>query len=222
MAYRVVHAGVFLLSLVPLVRTATQALGGGLGANPIEEALHRMGWWALAFLMLTLAVTPLRRLSGWGQLIKLRRTLGLFAFFYATLHFGVYVGIDQFFAWEFIVEDIMDRPYITVGFTALLILTPLAVTSTKKMVKRLGGKRWSRLHKLVYLAAALGVVHFLWQVKADIREPAIFGAVLVTLLGYRVVYSRMRRHKARQPKEEGAPMPYEAGSAPAAGRAGVP
>ncbi len=143
--------------------------------------------------MLTLSVTPVRQLTGLGWLIKLRRMLGLYAFFYASLHFAIYIGIDQFFAFDYIVEDIMDRPYITVGFTALLLLIPLAATSTKKMVKRLGGRRWNRLHKLVYVAAALGVLHFLWLVKADIREPAIFGGVLVTLLGYRLVAERLRR-----------------------------
>ncbi len=143
--------------------------------------------------MLTLTVTPLRQLTGLGWLIKLRRTLGLYAFFYATLHFGIYLGIDQFFAWEFILEDIAERPYITLGFTALLLLAPLALTSTKGMIKRLGGARWRRLHRLVYVAAALGVIHFLWLVKADIREPAIFGLALVVLLGYRVVAPRVRR-----------------------------
>jgi sulfoxide reductase heme-binding subunit YedZ len=184
---------VFLLALVPLTRIAVQALTGGLGGNPIEEMLHRTGWWTLAFLMLTLTVTPVRRLTGIGWLVKLRRMLGLYAFFYATLHFGVYIGVDQFFAWEYILEDIGERPYITVGFTALLILAPLAATSTKRMIKRLGGRRWNRLHRLVYVAAALGVLHFLWLVKADIREPVIFGAVLATLLGYRLVAGQLKK-----------------------------
>jgi sulfoxide reductase heme-binding subunit YedZ len=195
-----VRASIFLLALVPFVRMGIHALTGGLGTNPIEEVTHRTGWWTLTFLMLTLSVTPVRQLTGIGWLIKLRRMLGLFAFFYASLHFAIYIGIDQFFAFEYIVEDIMDRPYITVGFTALVLLIPLAATSTKKMVKRLGGRRWNRLHKLVYPAAALGVLHFLWLVKADIREPAIFGAVLATLLGYRLVANRvrhLRRSRAR-------------------------
>jgi sulfoxide reductase heme-binding subunit YedZ len=190
---RSVRVGVFTLALVPLTRIAVQALTGGLGGNPIEEMLHRTGWWTLAFLMLTLTVTPVRRLTGIGWLVKLRRMLGLYAFFYATLHFGVYIGVDQFFAWEYILEDIGERPYITVGFTALLILMPLAATSTKRMIKRLGGRRWNRLHRLVYVAAALGVLHFLWLVKADIREPVIFGAVLATLLGYRLVAGQLKK-----------------------------
>jgi sulfoxide reductase heme-binding subunit YedZ len=190
---RTVRVSIFVLALVPFAKMAVEAFAGGLGANPIEEVTHRSGWWTLSFLMLTLAVTPLRQISGIGWLIKLRRMLGLFAFFYASLHFAIYLAIDQFFAWEFILEDIMDRPYITVGFTALLLLTPLAATSTKKMIKRLGGKRWNRLHRLIYVAAALGVLHFLWLVKEDIREPAIFGLILVGLLAYRVVAERARR-----------------------------
>ncbi len=188
---------VFLLALFPFAWMVYHAVTGGLGTNPIEAVTHRTGWWTLAFLMLTLAVTPLRQLLGWGPLIKLRRMLGLFAFFYASLHFAIYVGIDQFFALDYILEDIMDRPYITVGFAALLILLPLAATSTKKMIKRLGGKRWNRLHKLVYVAAALGVLHFLWLVKADTREPTIFGAILVALLGFRLVSERLRRFRIR-------------------------
>ncbi len=188
-----VRVSVFILALIPFVRMGIHAMTGGLGTNPIEEVTHRTGWWTLTFLMLTLSVTPLRQLTGIGWLIKLRRMLGLYAFFYASLHFAIYIGIDQFFALGYILEDIMDRPYITVGFTALLLLVPLAATSTKKMVKRLGGRRWNRLHKLVYVAAALGVLHFLWLVKADIREPALFGGVLVTLLGYRLVAERLRQ-----------------------------
>jgi sulfoxide reductase heme-binding subunit YedZ len=205
LAETTLRVGVFTLSLAPFALMAYQTLTGGLGTNPIEEVTHRTGWWALTFLMLTLAVTPVRQLIGWGPLIKLRRMLGLFAFFYAVLHFAIYIGIDQFFAWEFILEDIMDRPYITVGFTALLILVPLALTSTKKMIKRLGGKRWNRLHKLVYVAAALGVLHFLWLVKADIREPSIFAGILVVLLGYRVVAERLRQYRLRRREGEGVP-----------------
>jgi sulfoxide reductase heme-binding subunit YedZ len=190
---RTVRVSIFLLALVPLVRIAVQALTAGLGGNPIEEMLHRTGWWALAFLILTLSVTPVRRLTGIGWLVKLRRMLGLYAFFYASLHFAVYIGIDQFFAWEYILEDIGERPYITVGFSALLMMVPLAATSTKGMIKRLGGKRWTRLHRLVYVTAALGVLHFLWLVKADIREPVIFGAILATLLGYRLAASQFTR-----------------------------
>lgn len=202
-----VRLAVHALSLTPLTLLIVRALGGGLGANPIEEVLHRTGWWALAFLVLTLAVTPVRRLGGIGWLVKLRRPLGLYAFFYATLHFGIYIGLDQFFAWEFILEDIAERPYITVGFSALLILIPLAATSTKGMIKRLGGKRWNRLHKLAYAAAALGVVHFLWLVKADVREPALFAGVLALLLGYRYVAARLRRRRSVEGKRAASGSP---------------
>jgi sulfoxide reductase heme-binding subunit YedZ len=147
-----------------------------------------------------------------GWLIKLRRTMGLIAFFYAMLHFSIYLGIDQFFAWEYILEDIAERPYITVGFTALLMLTALALTSTKKMVKRLGGKRWTRLHRLVYVAAALGVIHFLWLVKADIREPAIFAVILFLLLGYRFAAPLWRRRAERRTHAGTAPKSFEAQS----------
>lgn len=215
LAERILRLGVFSAALVPLVRIVVQVLTGGLGTNPIEELLHRTGWWALAFLMLTLSVTPARQLTGWGALIKLRRMLGLYAFFYASLHFAIYVGVDQFFALEYILADVTDRPYITVGFAALLILIPLAVTSTKGWIRRLGGKRWNRIHKLVYLAAALGVLHFLWLVKADIREPAIFGWILITLLGYRLVAERLRRLRIRRAKRQDATAALDADPVPA-------
>jgi sulfoxide reductase heme-binding subunit YedZ len=197
---RVLHAAVIVAALVPVTWLAVDSAMGRLGANPIETLLHRTGWWGLTFLMLTLAVTPLRQLTGIGWLVKLRRTLGLYAFFYATLHFSVYIGIDQFFAWEYIVEDIAERPYITLGFAALLIMLPLALTSTKTMVKRLGGKRWSRLHKLIYGSAVLGVIHFFWLVKADLREPAIFAAILTLMLGYRISrsFARGRRRESQR------------------------
>ena len=216
---RWVRITVFVLALLPLARMVAHGLTGGLGANPIEEVTHRTGWWTLTFLMLALTVTPAQQLTAIGWLIKLRRMLGLYAFFYATLHFGIYIGIDQFFAWEFIVEDIMDRPYVTVGFTALVLLTPLAATSTKKMVKRLGGQRWKRLHSLVYVASALGVLHFLWQVKADIREPAIFGGILVTLLGYRTAVERLRQLKIRRVKRASKSVRVETAAVPAEGSA---
>lgn len=190
---RSVRSVVFALSLVPFLLLAFDALTDGLGTNPIEEVTHRTGWWALTFLLLTLAVTPVRELLKVGWLVKLRRMLGLYAFFYASLHFATYIGLDQFFAFEFIAEDVADRPYITVGFAAFLILIPLAVTSTKKMIRRLGGRRWNILHKSVYVATALGVLHFLWLVKADMREPLIFAWILIGLLGYRLLGKRLRR-----------------------------
>lgn len=207
-----VRVSVFILALVPFILLGIDAITGGLGTNPIEEVTHRTGWWTLTFLMLTLSVTPVRQLTGVGWLVKLRRMLGLYASFYALLHFATYIAIDQFFAFGYILEDIMDRPYITVGFTAFVLLIPLAATSTKKMVKRLGGRRWNRLHKLVYVAAALGVLHFLWLVKADIREPAIFGGVLVTLLGYRLVADRLRRLRRGRAEVRGGAARLRPGS----------
>ncbi len=177
---------VFAICLLPAVALVYAAFTDGLGADPIEKLTHTTGDWTLRFLMITLAVTPLRQLTGWHTLIRLRRMLGLYAFFYAVLHFSVYIVLDQFFAWTFIVEDIAERPYILVGFTAFLLLLPLAVTSTNAMVRRLGGRRWQRLHRLVYAIAVLGVLHFLWLVKADVSEPAIYAMILTFLLGYRL------------------------------------
>lgn len=185
--HRWLEPSVFLLGLLPAVVLLLDALSGGLGANPVEAITHRTGDWALRFLLITLAVTPLRQLTGWTWPGPLRRMLGLYAFFYATLHFLTYLVLDQFFDLTAIVEDIAKRPYITVGFTAFVLLIPLAVTSTNAMVRRLGGKRWKRLHRLVYLIGILGVVHYLWLVKADLREPLIYAAVLAVLLGARLV-----------------------------------
>jgi sulfoxide reductase heme-binding subunit YedZ len=177
---------IFALCLIPLALIIRDALTGRLGAEPIRELQLRTGWWTLSFLLITLTVTPLRRLTGWHRLIKLRRMVGLFAFFYAVLHLSNYVGVDQFFAWRDIGEDILKRPWITIGFTAFLLMIPLAVTSTPAMVRRLGGKRWAALHRLIYVAAACGVLHFLWLVKKDTREPAIFGLILILLLAARL------------------------------------
>jgi methionine sulfoxide reductase heme-binding subunit len=179
------------LGLYPLGRVAWWLREGlsGLGANPIERALHHTGWWALVLLLVSLAVTPARRLTGRNDLIRLRRPLGLFAFFYATLHLTIYVGLDQFFAWSFILEDLLERPFITVGFAAWLLLLPLAVTSTRGWIVRLG-RRWVLLHKLVYLASALGILHYFWRVRADTRAPLLFALALVALLALRIRWTR--------------------------------
>lgn len=183
-----IKATLFALCLVPLLRLGALALTWGLGANPIEFVLHSLGTWTLVLLLVTLSVTPLRRLTGWNALIRLRRMLGLFAFFYACLHFFTYVGIDQFFDWRTIVADIAKRPYITVGFASFLLLIPLAVTSTNAMQRRLGGKRWQRLHRLVYVAATGGVVHYLWLVKKDMTQPLLYGLLLLVLFGLRLAW----------------------------------
>lgn len=184
------HVGIVALGLVPLAWLAADAFAGRLSANPIEDITHRTGDWTIRFLLATLAVTPLRRITKWNQLIRYRRTIGLIAFSYATVHFLTYVGLDQGFALQYVGEDIAKRPYITVGFTAFVLLIPLAVTSTQGWVRRLGGKRWNALHRLVYVAAALGVLHYLWLVKGDQVTPVYYAAVLLVLLGLRVVHGR--------------------------------
>ena len=183
---------VFLVALIPLAKLAWLGLHDGLGANPIEKITRTTGYWTLTFLMITLAATPLRSVSGWSWPIRWRRMLGLFAFFYASLHFLTYLVLDQFFDWPAIVKDIAKRPYITVGFPAFLMLIPLAVTSTNKMVQRLGAKRWKNLHKLIYIIGIAGVVHFWWLVKKDITEPVQLAVVLTVLLGFRVVKAMKR------------------------------
>jgi len=188
---------VFLLCLVPavLVLTDTFDITGSLGANPVEAIQDRFGNWGLRFIMIALAVTPLRRLTGWNWLQRFRRMLGLFAFFYVFMHFLVWLILDQGMLWPAIVDDIGERPFITLGFTALLILTAMAATSTNGMRRRLG-RRWQQLHYGVYAVGVLGVWHYWWQVKKDIREPLIYAAILGVLLGLRVVF-RYRRPRNR-------------------------
>lgn len=192
---------VFVAAIMPFLLLALRGwnswrgLAYNLGANPIEFITRNLGDWTLIFLMITLAVTPLRRLSGWQWLIKLRRMIGLFAFFYASLHFVTYIWLDQFFDLRDIVKDVIKRPFITVGFTAFLCLIPLAATSTNAMVKRLGGKRWQSLHRLVYGIAILGVVHYWWLVKKDIREPLLYATILALLLGLRIYWSVQKRQR---------------------------
>jgi sulfoxide reductase heme-binding subunit YedZ len=199
-ARRLVRAVLFLASCVPLGLLVADALHGGLGANPIEAALNRLGWWTLAFVLLALVPTPLQKLLGWKWPARYRRMIGLFAFFYACLHLAVYVGVDQFFDFRAIVDDVVKRRFITVGMLAFALLVPLALTSTNRSVRWLGYVRWKRLHRLVYAAAGLGVVHFIWRVKADLREPLVFAAILAVLLGVRVAGSlRHRRSQAGGP-----------------------
>jgi sulfoxide reductase heme-binding subunit YedZ len=166
-----------------------------LGANPIEELIHRFGKWGLNFLLITLSITPLRRLTGLPWLMRFRRMFGLFAFFYVLMHFLTYAGLDQRFDIQVIVEDVIERPYITIGMSAFLFLIPLAITSTNSMMRRLG-RRWQDLHRLVYVIAILGVWHFYWQVKQDILEPLIYALILALLLCYRLL---LRWRKSRAP-----------------------
>lgn len=172
---------VFLVCLIPLGLLVWNFIQGELGANPIEAVIHTTGDWTLRLLLISLSITPLKIITGNAYWIRFRRMLGLFAFFYATLHLFSYVVLDQFFDWSEIIRDIIKRPYITVGFLAWVLMIPLAITSTRKMMSRLGS-RWKRLHKLVYWIAALGVLHFLWLVKADLREPLLYAGILAVLL----------------------------------------
>lgn len=172
-----------------------------LGANPAETILHVTGDWTLRFLLLSLAITPLRRITMIGGLIRLRRLIGLFAFFYGVLHLAAYIGFDRFFVLSEIGADIVKRPFITVGFAALVLMTPLAITSTRGWVMRLGGPRWQALHRLVYAVAVFGVVHYWWLVKRDITEPLIYAAILAALLGFRLIA------RARKPSARGSGFP---------------
>lgn len=176
---------VFAICLLPLARLIALGGSGGLGANPIEFITLSTGTWTLVGLILTLSVTPLRRLSGHADLLRYRRMLGLFSFFYASLHFVTYIWLDQFFDPAAIARDILKRPFITVGFSAFVLLIPLAATSTHAMMRRLG-RRWQLLHRLIYLIALLAVVHYLWLVKKDLTTPLIYGAVVVFLLALRL------------------------------------
>lgn len=189
---------VFTASLIPLVRIIYAIVLDpvSLGANPAETILHRTGDWVLYFLLITLAVTPVRKLTGLNDLIKFRRMLGLFAFFYACMHFLAYIGFDRLFDLSDMAREIVKRPFILVGFAAFVLLIPLAITSTRGWVLRLGGARWAMLHKAIYPIAVLGVVHYWWLVKRDITWPLVFALVLAVLLAYRGLKRGGRRIRA--------------------------
>ena len=188
---------VFLLALIPFARLAYGAFTDGLGANPLEFITWNTGEWTLYFLTMTLAVTPLRRLTKWNWLVRLRRMLGLFAFFYVMLHFTAFFWFDHFFDVKEMLKDVAKRPFILVGFTAFVLLIPLAVTSTNGMVKRLGAKRWQWLHRLIYLIVPLGLLHFWWMRsgKHNFTEPLIFLVIVGVLLLVRVVWAMQKRAK---------------------------
>lgn len=181
---------VFLLALLPLAR-ATWIVLSGMAVNPVEFITRSTGTWTLSFLLITLAISPLRQLSGWSWPLRLRRMLGLYAFFYGSLHFTTYVWLDQFFDWSGILHDIAKRPFITVGFAAMLLMTPLAITSTQSWMRRLK-RHWGRLHRLIYPISLLGVLHYWWLVKKDLTQPLLYGSVLAVLLGWRL-YRRLRQ-----------------------------
>jgi sulfoxide reductase heme-binding subunit YedZ len=186
MSLRQIKIALFSGCLVPVLALAWRAISGKLGANPIEAVTHTTGDWTLRFLLITLAITPLRRAMRIQALIRFRRMLGLFAFFYGCLHFMTYVWFDKFFDTGAIWKDIGKRPFITIGFLTFVLLIPLAVTSTAGWIGRLGGKRWARLHRLVYVSAAGAVIHYYWLVKSDVRLPVMYGILLTTLLAFRV------------------------------------
>jgi methionine sulfoxide reductase heme-binding subunit len=194
--WRALKPFTFIACLIPLGQLLYNAWTDNLSANPIEFITHFTGDWTLIFLLASLSVTPLRQISGWNELIKYRRMLGLFAFFYAVLHFATYMALDHFFDFQAIVKDIMKRPYVTAGFTGFVLMIPLAITSTAGMIRRLG-KRWQQLHRFVYVVGIAGVIHFYWLVKADIRRPVQYGAVLALLLGYRLVVKWMPALRGR-------------------------
>jgi sulfoxide reductase heme-binding subunit YedZ len=191
-ALRAGKIALFCLCLVPLGQLVWRGFSDGLGANPVEFITHATGDWTLRLLLATLALTPLRQITGAAWPIRVRRMVGLFAFFYAVLHLVGYLWLDRAFDWPAILQDVGKRPYIMVGFAAFLLLIPLAVTSTRGWIRRLGG-RWKRLHQAIYLIAILGVLHYLWLVKADIREPLVYGFILAGLLAFRVPWPGLAR-----------------------------
>ena len=201
---------VFLACLIPLALLAWKAYSQALGANPIEVITHATGDWTLRFLLITLSVTPIRKLTGKLWLIRYRRMFGLFAFFYGTLHFLTYIWLDKFFDLHEMLHDVAKRKFITVGFTGFVLLIPLALTSTKGWIRRLGGKRWQVLHRLIYFSAIAGVIHYWWLVKADIHKPLEYAAILTVLLGYRIAVwagPKLAANKAKSIREPRVEVP---------------
>jgi sulfoxide reductase heme-binding subunit YedZ len=201
---------VFLACLIPLALLGWKAYSGGLGANPIEVITHATGDWTLRFLLITLAITPIRKLTGRLWLIRYRRMFGLFAFFYGTLHFLTYIWLDNFFDFHEMLHDVAKRRFITVGFTGFVLLIPLALTSTTGWIRRLGGKRWQALHRLIYFSAIAGVIHYWWLVKADIHQPLQYAIILAVLLAYRIaVWARpkLNANKTKSLRESRVHVP---------------
>ena len=194
---RLVYAAVWLACFAPIPWLVWRLLSGDLGANPIEALIRQLGVWGLRFLLIGLAITPLARLLRQPRLIRFRRTVGLFAFAYVLLHWCVYVGVDQFFDWAAVIKDIYKRPFITIGMTAFVLLIPLAVTSTNAAIRKLGPIKWRRLHRLIYVIAPLGVLHYYMLVKADHRPPLIYAGILAVLLGWRLWEAIQKRRGTR-------------------------
>lgn len=200
---------VFLVCLIPVGQLLWRAFHNGLagfpnnmdfGANPIEFITHATGDWTIRFLIITLAITPLRKVLRQPDLIRFRRTLGLFAFFYACLHFGTWIGLDKFFAWPEMWRDVLKRRFLTVGFAAFVLMIPLAVTSTAGMIRRLGGRRWQLLHRLIYVSAVLGVIHYYWLVKSDVRKPLQYAVLVGILLAWRLGAWLYDRRQSAMPR----------------------
>ena len=194
---RLIRPIVFLLGLVPLAALVFMVLTGRTSANPAEDILLTTGIWALRFLLVTLAITPLRRLTGWNVLIQYRRMLGLFAFFYAVVHLFSYIAFDRFFAFDEILADVAKRPFITAGMVAFALMVPLAVTSTRGWIRRLG-RRWQLLHRIIYVCAIAACLHFIWKVKVAIGEPVYYAAILASLLAFRVLWQLRGRAALRR------------------------
>jgi sulfoxide reductase heme-binding subunit YedZ len=195
----------FLLCLVPFATLVVGGLFGWLGANPIDAITDVTGTWTLRFVLITLAVTPIRRVTGWNAIIRVRRMIGLFAFFYGTLHASTYLALDQGFGWQYIVRDIAKRPFITMGALGFTLMVPLALTSTAGWIRRLGGRRWRMLHRLIYITAVCGVIHYLWLVKSDRTRPLTYGAILAVLFAIRAWYA-WRPRAVAAPRPQTAPM----------------
>jgi len=193
---RILKPAVFLAGLGPFSYLAYRAYTGDLGANPLETITNETGIWTLRLLAATIAITPIRWLTKWNPIINFRRMIGLFAFFYGTLHFFTYFIFDRSLMFDGLWEDVLLRPYITVGFTAFVLMIPLALTSTRGWIRRLGGKRWNALHKLVYVSAVLGVLHYWWKVKLDVTNPMVYAAIVALLLGWRLVKAIDKRRSA--------------------------
>ncbi len=202
---------IFLAALIPLARLVWKALHDALGANPIEVITHSTGDWTLIFVLTTLSITPLRQITRQYWLIGLRRMVGLFAFFYGSLHFLTYIWLDKFFDLHEMLKDIEKRRFITVGFAAFVLMIPLALTSTAWSIRRLGGKNWQRLHRLIYLTGILAVIHYIWLVKADRHKPLEYGAVLTLLLAYRIaIWAKEKASEKRGHPANPVPTPRTA------------
>ena len=214
-----VKGALFLACLGPLAQLVWKALHQELGPNPIEFVTHHTGDWTLIFLVLTLAVTPARKILRRPELIRFRRMLGLFAFFYGCLHFSTWIGLDKFFDFAEMLKDVRKRPFITAGFTGFALMVPLALTSTAGWIRRLGGKRWQMLHRLIYVSALAGVTHYYWLVKSDVRKPVMYGTLVVLLLAYRSgswLHAKRSRSTIRTTPQEGLVTAEDPAAMPAA------